>query len=66
MYQAWLRAEGAWVSLGSAVPDAEGRARIVAEGPAFAAPAEALQVTLEPSPGGVAPGGALVLAWPKP
>ena len=66
VYQAWLRAEGAWVSLGSAVPDAEGRARIVAEGPAFAAPAEALQVTLEPSPGGVAPGGALVLAWPKP
>ena len=66
VYQAWLRAEGVWVSLGTAVPDAEGRARIVAEGPAFAAPAEALQVTLEPAPGGVAPGGALVLAWPKP
>ena len=66
VYQAWLRHEGAWVSLGTAVPDADGKARLVAQGPAVAAPAEALQVTLEPAPGSVAPSGPLVIAWPKP
>ena len=66
VYQAWLRYEGAWVPLGAAVPDADGQARIVAQGPALAAPAEALQVTLEPAPGSAAPGGPLVIAWPKP
>ena len=66
VYQAWLRHEGAWVSLGVAVPDADGKARIVAQGPALAAPAEALQVTLEPALGSTAPSGPLVIAWPKP
>ncbi|HEX5064630.1 MAG TPA: sigma-70 family RNA polymerase sigma factor, partial [Myxococcota bacterium] len=54
VYQAWLRYRGSWLSLGTASPDAEGRARIVAEGPAVAAPAEALEVTLEPSGGSAA------------
>jgi len=66
VYQAWLRYQGAWVSLGAAVPDIDGRARIVAQGPALAAPAEALQVTIEPAPGSAAPSGPLVIAWPKP
>ena len=66
VYQAWLRHEGTWISLGTAVSDAEGRGRIVAQGPALAAPAEALQVTLEPTPGSAAPSGPLVMAWPKP
>jgi RNA polymerase sigma-70 factor (ECF subfamily) len=66
VYQAWLRHEGAWVPLGAAVPDADGKARIVAQGPALAAPVEALQVTLEPVPVRAAPSGPLVIAWPKP
>ncbi|HEX5066738.1 MAG TPA: hypothetical protein VFY49_11540, partial [Myxococcota bacterium] len=57
---------GSWLSLGTASPDAEGRARIVAEGPAVAAPAEALEVTLEPSGGSAAPTGPPLIAWPKP
>jgi hypothetical protein len=30
VYQAWLLREGVWISLGTAVPDAQGKARIVA------------------------------------
>jgi RNA polymerase sigma-70 factor (ECF subfamily) len=66
VYQAWLRHRGTWLSLGVAVPDAAGRARIVAEGPALADPAEALEVTLEPEGGSAAPSGPTVIAWPKP
>ena len=66
VYQAWLRYQGSWLSLGTAVPDAAGKARIVAQGPAVAAPAEALEVTIEPAGGSAAPSGPLVIAWPKP
>jgi len=66
VYQAWLWHEGAWMPLGAAVPDADGKARIIAQGAALVAPAEALQVTLEPAPGSTAPSGPLVIAWPKP
>jgi RNA polymerase sigma-70 factor (ECF subfamily) len=66
VYQAWLWFEGAWLPLGAAVPDADGKARIISQGAALVAPAEALQVTLEPAPGSSAPSGPLVIAWPKP
>lgn len=65
-YQAWLRSEGRWISLGRAWPDAEGKARLVAHGAALAAAPEALQVTLEPAAGSAAPAGPVVVAWPKP
>lgn len=65
IYQAWLRHQGTWLSLGTAVPDAEGKARIVAEGSALAAQPEALEVTLEPAPGSAAPSGPAWIAWPK-
>ena len=64
VYQAWLRHEGAWLPLGTAVPDADGKARIVAQAPALAAPPEALEVTLEAAPGSAAPSGPRVVAWP--
>jgi len=64
-YQAWLRHEGMWISLGTAIPDADGRARIVAQGPELAAAPDALQVTLEPEAGNRAPAGPVVIAWPK-
>jgi len=66
VYQAWLLHDGVWISLGTAVPGADGKARIVAEGDAVALPLEALRVTLEPSPGSAAPRGATVLAGPAP
>jgi hypothetical protein len=66
LYQAWLWQQGTWVSLGTAVPNADGRARIVAASPALAAPPGGLQVTLEAAPGSASPNGLLVIAWPKP
>jgi len=65
-YQAWLRHEATWISLGTAIPDADGRARIVAQRPELAATPDALQVTLEPEAGSRVPAGPLVIAWPKP
>jgi RNA polymerase sigma-70 factor (ECF subfamily) len=66
VYQAWLQHEATWISLGTTVPGADGRARIVAQGAPLATPAEALQVTLEPAPGSATPSGPLVIAWPRP
>jgi len=65
VYQAWLLREGVWISLGTAVPDAEGRARIVAKLDAIAFPPEALRVTLEPASGSAKPQGRAVVAWPS-
>jgi RNA polymerase sigma-70 factor (ECF subfamily) len=64
VYEAWLLHNGAWIALGTASPDADGKARIVAENDAVALPPEALRVTLEPSSGSIAPLGRTVLAWP--
>jgi RNA polymerase sigma-70 factor (ECF subfamily) len=64
VYQAWLLHDGVWISLGTAVPDADGKARIVAEKDAIALPLEALRVTLEPRSGSAAPLGTTILAWP--
>ncbi|HTF33613.1 MAG TPA: sigma-70 family RNA polymerase sigma factor [Myxococcota bacterium] len=64
VYQAWLLHEGVWISLGTVLPDADGKARIVAEEEAVAFPPEALRLTLEPSSGSPAPLGRTILAWP--
>jgi hypothetical protein len=64
VYQAWLLHDGVWISLGTALPDAGGRARIVAEDQAIAFPPEALRLTLEPRSGSAAPQGRTILAWP--
>jgi len=63
-YQAWIRHGERWVSLGTALPDATGHARIVAEGPAYASAPDELQVTLEPAAGSAAPSGPAAAAWP--
>ena len=62
-YQAWARHGATWTSLGTIEPDAEGSARLIAEGEALRALPEALEVTLEPRPGSAAPGGRVVVAW---
>jgi len=63
-YQAWIRHGERWISLGTALPDATGHARIVAEGPACASAPDELQVTLEPAAGSAAPSGPAAAAWP--
>jgi RNA polymerase sigma factor (sigma-70 family) len=61
IYQAWVRRAGTWISLGTARPDATGAARLIAEGPAFAALPEAAEVTLEPAGGSATPTGPVVV-----
>jgi RNA polymerase sigma-70 factor (ECF subfamily) len=62
-YQAWALVNGRWISLGIARPDADGRARLIAEDPALPSVPEALEVTLEPEGGSSSPSGPAVVAW---
>ncbi|MGI8549427.1 MAG: sigma-70 family RNA polymerase sigma factor [Dehalococcoidia bacterium] len=63
VYQAWVRHKSVWTSLGVAHPDAIGAARLIAEGPALALPAETIEVTLEPAGGSRTPSGQVIVAW---
>jgi RNA polymerase sigma-70 factor (ECF subfamily) len=65
-YQAWVRHDGTWSSLGIIRPDSQGSALLIAEGQNLAIPPEALQVTLEPARGSPAPTGQVIVAWPTP
>jgi len=65
VYQGWARFADGWVSVGTAVPDAEGNAVIVAEGPPFRAEPQAILVTREPWTGARGPEGPVVLRWSK-
>ena len=65
IYQAWVRHQGVWTSLGTAQPDASGNARLIAEGPALAVLPDAIQVTQEPIGGSAAPSGPVVVTWPS-
>ena len=63
-YQAWTRRDGQWISLGTGVPDADGRGLIVYDGRAPLAPPEVLQLTLEPQSGSASPTGPPLISWP--
>jgi RNA polymerase sigma-70 factor (ECF subfamily) len=63
VYQGWVRHGATWTSLGTATPDAEGNARLIAESPALGALPDAVEVTREPAPGGAVPSGPAVVAW---
>lgn len=65
VYQIWARHQGLWQSLGTALPDRDGRALLIVDQPASTAP-EALQVTLEPEGGSTSPRGQVIVAWPSP
>jgi RNA polymerase sigma factor (sigma-70 family) len=65
-YQAWALHAGRWTSLGTARPDAAGKARLIAESPAFGTRPEAVQVTVEPEPGSPSPTGRAVISWRAP
>lgn len=62
-YRAWALLDGRWSLLGGAVPDAGGKARLIAEGPAYAARPQAIEVTRERGPAGEAPEGPAVVKW---
>lgn len=64
VYQAWVRHGNRWISLGTATPDREGHARLIAEDPALAAPPEAVRVTLEKSGGSREPTGRDLIVFP--
>jgi len=64
-YQAWVRHQGTWASLGTAQPDPMGNARLIAEGPTLVVLPEAIQVTQEPVGGSTVPSGPVVVVWPS-
>ncbi|MBV9326370.1 MAG: sigma-70 family RNA polymerase sigma factor [Chloroflexi bacterium] len=64
-YQAWVQHGGAWTSLGTFTPNADGTAQLIAEDPALAKPPDTVSVTLEASGGSQTPTGEVVLAWPN-
>jgi RNA polymerase sigma-70 factor, ECF subfamily len=65
-YQAWARHGATWTSLGAAVPDSAGRARLIAEGSALATRPDEIRVTVEPAGGSATPLGPVVIASPAP
>jgi RNA polymerase sigma-70 factor (ECF subfamily) len=64
-YRLWRLAGGMWQALGDLAPDADGGGRVILEAKVQPWP-EALRLTLESrGPAGPAPGGTLVLSWPR-
>src|SRR4029079_5705458 len=63
-YQAWVRHQGTWASLGTAQPDPMGNRRHIPEGPPLVVLPEAIQVTQEPVGGSTVPSGPVVVVWP--
>jgi len=64
-YRAWILLDGAWIPVGSALPDASGNALIVTENRAVARLPQAVEVTSEASRAGAAPAGPVVIQWEK-
>jgi anti-sigma-K factor RskA len=65
VYQAWARHGAVWTSLGTAVPDSAGKARLIAEGAPLASRPDAVQVTVEPAGGAGVPAGPVVISWAR-
>jgi RNA polymerase sigma-70 factor (ECF subfamily) len=65
VYQAWARHGAVWISLGTALPDSAGRARLIAEGTSLSLRPDAVEVTVEPPGGSASPGGPVVVSWGK-
>lgn len=63
-YQVWAMLGGNWRSLGTLNPDAAGGGILISESPELSLLPDAVQITVEPSSGGLAPAGPVVVAWP--
>ena len=64
-YQAWVRYGEQWTSLGTMTPNPDGATQLIAQDQALTTPPDAVEITLEPSPGSHAPTGQVVLTWPN-
>lgn len=62
-YQAWVRTDAGWASLGTVTPDVTGRALLIAESPRLAGTPLTIEVTLEPVAGSPTPTGPAVIRW---
>jgi len=65
VYQAGARHGAVWVSLGTALPDSAGRARLIAEGTPLASRPDFVEGTMEPAGGNASPRGPVVVSWDK-
>jgi RNA polymerase sigma-70 factor (ECF subfamily) len=63
-YQLWALRGGAWSSLGTVTPNADGAARLVVEDAALATLPDALRITVEPAGGSAQPSTDVVVQWP--
>jgi hypothetical protein len=63
VYRVWMARFGRWTAIGTAVPDGEGRARLIAESPAIAAPPDAIEIRLEAPLAGSSPTGSEIVRW---
>ncbi len=61
-YRAWILEPSGWSLLGDLRPDADGKARLIADGPRFATRPQALEITRE-SGTGPQPAGPIVVRW---
>jgi len=66
VYRVWTRFGDTWTALGTAVPDAAGRARVIAEGDVFSNRPDEVRVTLETERGSATPSGPPVVSWLRP
>jgi hypothetical protein len=62
-YQAWVRMNGVWTSMGTAEIDPAGNGIVVGEGSGFAAPPAEVEVTIEKRGGSRTPSGAPVIHY---
>ncbi len=65
VYQAWALHGAVWTSLGTALPDSAGKARLIAEGAPLASRPDGVEVTMEPAGGSASPGGTVVISWSR-
>ena len=61
-YRAWILEPSGWSRLGDLHPGPDGKARLIVEGPRFAARPQALEITRESAPGSQ-PAGPVVVRW---
>jgi len=66
VYQAWVRTNGAWTSMGVAFPDVDGMGVVVGEGNAYRVLPQAIEVTEEPRGGSLSPTGPPVIYLERP
>ena len=65
VYRVWMARSGRWTAIGTAVPDGEGRARLIAENPAVAALPDTIEIRLESPVPGASPAGSEIVRWRK-